>query len=100
MAAVAQSAETRPAVQQLARELLPTVPELGRGMAGHLSSAIPEFAPAIEDPELRAELEASSAANVAQVMRLLARGASAEDVVVDHEALEFMRGNVRRGIAL
>jgi len=100
MAAVGQSAETRTALQQLATELLPTAPELGRGMAEHLSSAIPEFAPAIEDPELRAELEASSAANVAQVMRLLARSASAEDVVVDHEALEFMRGNVRRGLPL
>ncbi len=98
MAAVAQSVEMRTAVQQLAGELVPSAPELGRGMAEHLSSAIPEFAPAIEDPELRAELEASAAANVAQVMRLLARSASAEDVVVGHEALEFMRGNVRRGL--
>ena len=46
------------------------------------------------------ELEASTATNVGQVMRLLARAASADDVVVDHEALEFMRGNVRRGIPL
>jgi hypothetical protein len=28
------------------------------------------------------------------------RSASAEDVVVDHEALEFLRGTVRRGIPL
>ena len=67
MAAVAQSAEMRTAVQQLAGELLPRASELGRGMAERLSSAIPEFAPAIDDPELRAELEASTAANVAQV---------------------------------
>jgi hypothetical protein len=45
MAAVAQRAETSTAVQQLAGELLPRAPELGRGMAGYLSSAIPEFTP-------------------------------------------------------
>ena len=100
MAALAQQAVTRTTVQQLATELLSRTVELGRGMADHLSAEIPEFAPALDDPELRAELEASAAANVGQVMRLLARAASADDVVVDHEALEFMRGNVRRGIAL
>ena len=34
------------------------------------------------------------------MLRLLAHGASIDDVVVPHEALEFLRGNVRRGIPL
>ncbi len=68
-------------------------------MAEHLYAAIPELA-AIEDDELRAELLGSTEANIGQVLRLLAHGASADDVVVPHEALEFLRGNVRRGIPL
>ena len=68
-------------------------------MAEHLYAAIPELA-AIEDDELRAELLASTEANIGQVLRLLAHGASTDDVVVPHEALEFLRGNVRRGIPL
>ena len=34
------------------------------------------------------------------MLRLLASGATADDVVIPHEALEFLRGNVRRGIPL
>ena len=87
------------AVQELAGELLPRTPELARGMADHLYAAIPELS-AIEDEELRAELLGSTEANISQVLRLLADGAGTEDVVVPHEALEFLRGNVRRGIPL
>ena len=87
------------AVQELAAELLPTTPELASGMAEHLYAAIPDLA-AIEDEELRAELRASSESNIAQVLRLLADGAGTDDVVVPHEALEFLRGTVRRGIPL
>jgi DNA-binding PucR family transcriptional regulator len=99
MAAVAPQAVPISAVQELAAELLPTTPELASGMAEHLYAAIPELA-AIEDDELRAELRGSTEANIAQVLRLLAHGASTDDVVVPHEALEFLRGNVRRGIPL
>jgi hypothetical protein len=99
MAAVAQQSKTSSAVQQTAAELLPTVPELGRGLAEHLAAAIPEFA-AIDDDDLRAELLASTEANVSQVLRLLARGASADDATAPHEALEYLRGNVRRGLPL
>ena len=70
-----------------------------RGMAEHLYAAIPELA-ATQDDELRAELLGSTEANIAQVLRLLAHGASIDDVVVPHEALAYMRGNVRRGIPL
>jgi hypothetical protein len=99
MAAAAQQAGITSAVQELAGELLPRTPELARGMAEHLYPAIPELA-AIDDEGLRAELQASTEANIGQVLRLLAHGASTDDVVVPHEALEFLRGNVRRGIPL
>ena len=88
-----------PAVQELAGELLPRTRELAAAMADHLYVAIPELS-ALEDEELRAELLGSTAANISQVLRLLADGAGTEDVVVPHEALEFLRGNVRRGIPL
>lgn len=99
MAAGANQAVTRSVVQELASELLPRTPELARGMADHLYAEIPELA-ASEDDELRAELQASAQANIAQILRLLAHGAGTDDVVVPHEALEFLRGNVRRGIPL
>jgi hypothetical protein len=99
MATAARTAVTTPAAQAVAADLLPRTPELSHGMAEHLSAAIPELA-AIEDDELRAELRASTEANIGQILRLLSKGASIEDVVVQHEALEFLRGNVRRGISL
>jgi DNA-binding PucR family transcriptional regulator len=68
-------------------------------MAQHLSSAIPEIGE-IEDDELRAELGASSEANIGQVLRMLAHGARVDDITVPHEALDFLRGNVRRGLPL
>src|SRR3954452_15055671 len=99
MAAVAQEAESTAAVRELAGELLPETPELARGMAEHLYAAIPELND-IEDDDLRAELLASTDANIDQVLRLLASGATTDDVVIPHQALEFLRGNVRRGIPL
>ena len=99
MAAVAQQSGITSAVQELAGELVPRTGELARAMAEHLYAAIPELS-AIEDDDLRAELLASTEANIGQVLRLLAHGASTDDVVVPHEALEFLRGNVRRGIPL
>jgi hypothetical protein len=47
----------------------------------------------------RAELLGSSTeADICLVLRLLADGAGIDDVVVPHEALVVLRGNVRRGI--
>jgi hypothetical protein len=89
----------RSAVEEVATGLLPTVPDLARGMAEHISAAIPEF-DVTEDPEFGAELFASTEANTEQVLRMLAHGARAEDVAVPHEALDFVRGNVRRGLSL
>jgi DNA-binding PucR family transcriptional regulator len=99
MAAVAPQASTRSAVRETAEELLPTTPKLGRGMAEHLSSAIPEIGQ-IEDDEFRDELRASAEANIGQVLRMLAHGARVDDITVPHEALNFLRGNVRRGLPL
>ena len=99
MAAAATQASTRSAVRKTAQELLQTTPDLGRGMAEHLSSAIPEISE-IQDDDLRAELRASSEANVGQVLRMLAHGARVDDITVPHEALNFLRGNVRRGLPL
>src|SRR5258708_15193781 len=99
MGVIAQKPGSTSAVRELAGELLPNTPALARGMTEHLYAAIPELR-AIEDEELRAELLGSTEANIGQVLRLLAYGASTDDVVVPHEALEFLRGNVRRGIPL
>jgi PucR C-terminal helix-turn-helix domain/GGDEF-like domain len=99
MAAAAPLASTRSAVRENAEDLLPSTPELGRGMAEHISSAIPEIRE-IEDDELRAELRASTEANIAQVLRMLAHGARVEEITVPHEALNYLRGNVRRGLPL
>jgi PucR C-terminal helix-turn-helix domain/GGDEF-like domain len=99
MAALAQEAESTSAVRELAGELLPHTPELARGMAEHLYAAIPELSD-IDDDDLRAELLGSTEANIGQVLRFLASGATTDDVVIQHEALEFLRGNVRRGIPL
>ena len=99
MGAVAQQSGITSAVQELSTELLPRTPELARGMAEHLYAAIPELN-ALEDEALRAELLRSAEANIGQVLRLLAGGAGIDDVVIPHEALEFLRGNVRRGIPL
>ena len=99
MAAVAQRSGVTSAVHGLAGELLPRTPELARGMADHLYASIPELS-ATEDEELRAELLGSTQANIGQVLTLMADGASTDDVVVPHEAMEFLRGNVRRGIPL
>jgi hypothetical protein len=68
-------------------------------MADHLAAAIPEIA-AIDDAHVRAELLASTEANVGQLLRLLAHGARADDASIPPEALQFLRGNVQRGIAL
>jgi hypothetical protein len=99
MGAVAQQSVSTPAVQALAGELVGRTPELARGMAVHLYAAIPELN-ASDDEELRTELLGSTEANIGQVLGLLARGASTDAVVVPHGALEFLRGNVRRGIPL
>jgi DNA-binding PucR family transcriptional regulator len=99
MGAVAQQSGATSAVQALAGELLPRANELARGMADHLYATIPDLA-AMEDDELREELVGSTEANIAQVLRLLTRGAGIDDVVIPSEALAYMRGNVRRGIPL
>ncbi|WP_156028134.1 PucR family transcriptional regulator [Candidatus Solirubrobacter pratensis] len=99
MSVVAEQARTTPVVREVAAELLPRTPELGRAMADYLYAAIPELA-VMHDDELRAELLASTSANVGQVLRLLAHGASTGDAVVPSDALGFLRGIVRRGIPL
>jgi PucR C-terminal helix-turn-helix domain/GGDEF-like domain len=99
MAAAAQQASTRSAVRETAEELLPSTAELGRGMAEHLSSSIPEIAE-FEDDEFRAELLASCEANIGQVLRMLRDGAPVDDVTFTYEAMNFLRGNVRRGVPL
>jgi DNA-binding PucR family transcriptional regulator len=99
MAAVASTIGTRAAVRETAEELLPLTPDLARGMAAHIAAAMPEF-DEIEDEELRAELLASAEANISQVLRMLADGARVDDTAIPHEALAFLRGNVRRGFPL
>jgi hypothetical protein len=90
MAGLAQQSGITPAVQELAGDLLPRTPELAGGMAEYLYAAIPELS-ALEDDGLREELRDSTAANIGQILRLLAHGAGTDDVVVPHEALEYLR---------
>ena len=99
MAVSPQQDSTRSAVQEVAEELLPTTPQLARGMADHISGSIPEL-DTTDDAEFAAELLASTEANVGQVIRMLAHGARADDITIPHEALDFLRGNVRRGLPL
>ncbi len=99
MAVVGQQSRRTSTVQELAGELVPRTPELALGMAKPLYASIPELS-AIDDDDLRAELRGSTEANVRQVLSLLANGAGTDDVVVPHEAMDFLRGNVRRGIPL
>jgi DNA-binding PucR family transcriptional regulator len=66
-------------------------------MAEYISSGIPELGE-VDDDELRAELVASTEANIDQILRMLAHGARVADLAVPHEALNFLRGNVRRGL--
>jgi DNA-binding PucR family transcriptional regulator len=99
MAAAASLASTRSAVRETAEVLLPNASEWGREMAEYIASAIPEIAE-IEDDELRAELRASTEANIDQILRMLAHGARIDDLAVPHEALDYLRGNVRRGLPL
>jgi DNA-binding PucR family transcriptional regulator len=99
MAATAHPVGTARVVRELAAELLPRAEDLAREMTDHLRSTIPEYA-SVEDEELRAEVTASSAANVRQVFRLLADGCGLDQVVVPNEALELTRGLVRRNIPL
>lgn len=84
-------------IQELAAELLLTAPELAEGMTDHLVATIPEFS---GDDELRAETRASTEGNIGQVLRLLKSGSDAEALVVPPEAIELMRGLVRRGITV
>lgn len=99
MPPVASMVGTRSAVRETAEELLPITSDLARGMAEHISAAMPEF-DEIEDEELRGELRASAEANISQVLRMLADGARVDDIAIPHEALAFLRGNVRRGFPL
>ncbi len=96
---MAPQASIGSAVRETAEELLPAIPELGRGMAEYISARIPELGE-IEDDELLDELRASTEANIGQVIRMLAHGARVEDIVVPPEAMTFVRGNVRRDLPL
>ena len=85
-------------VQDLAADLLGTSAALGRGMAEHLHEVVPELVGA--DRELFEETRASCEANIAQVLRLLKRGAPATALVLPPEAASFVHGVVRRGYPL
>jgi hypothetical protein len=86
-------------VHELAGELLPRVPELAADMTDHLYAAMPELA-ATEDAGLRAETQASCAANLDQALHLLRAGAGVDAVVVPIDAADYVRGLVRRGVTL
>lgn len=82
-------------VRQLAEELLSRTDELAGGMAAELHRQIPELG---SDAELLAETRASCASNIEQSYRLMHAGLRADSLAVTHEAREYVRGLVSRGI--
>jgi DNA-binding PucR family transcriptional regulator len=86
-------------LQALATSLLARCPELAAGMARHLHEIIPEFG-GVEDSELLEETRASCEGNIAQVLRLIKRGAPASSLVIPPEAAEYASGLVRRNVPL
>lgn len=99
MTVVTKEGGAHSTAQQVAAELRPTIPELGRGMAEHVAAAIPELGDA-EDQELGTGLVATCEAHVGQMLQMLQHGESVEDASVPPEALSFLRGTVRRDIPL
>src|SRR5438093_260902 len=99
-AGTVQQHEMSPAVREAAAEMLPSAPELARGMTDHIFATVPELAARSGDDALREETRASCEANIDQSLRLLRLGASPEGLVVPLEAAEFVRGLVIRGITL
>lgn len=103
MAATASTARTAgvdhlEVVQDLAADLLGQAEDLGRGMAEHLHEIVPELMGG--DRELFEETRSSCEANIAQVLRLVKRGAPATALVLPPEAAAFVHGVVRRGYPL
>src|SRR5204863_4724648 len=79
-------------VQDLAADMLGEAGALGRGMAEHLHEVVPELVGA--DRELFEETRSSCEANIAQVLRLVKRGAPATALVLPPEAADFVHGLV------
>jgi len=87
-----------PELRELAAELLPNSHLISKGLTDHLLASIPELRDG--DDELAAETLASSHSNIDQILRLLKAGVGADELTVPIEAAEWVRGLVRRGIAL
>jgi hypothetical protein len=98
-AAPVECSDIRPAVRELAGDLLPDTRRLAREMSEHLFATMQELRER-DDGELPEETRTSCEVNIAQVLRLLSSGAGPDALVLPPEAAEWARSLVRRGITL
>jgi hypothetical protein len=85
--------------RELAVVLLAQAEEIAAGMADRLHSVIPELAEARPGP-LMAQTRHTCQANVAQILRALARGDPLDDLAAPPEAIECARSCVQRDLSL
>src|SRR6059036_2464042 len=86
-------------VREVAARLLARESEIAVGMAQSLHDLVPELR-ADPGPELFEETRVMCAANVGQILRMLAVGEPLALLCVPPEAMEYARSFVRRGIPL
>lgn len=91
-------ADEREVVRLLAAEMIVEHEQLAGRLATYLHELIPELGDA--ELELIDETTASCDANIAQILTLLEHEAGPESLIMPLEATAFVRGAVRRGIAL
>ncbi|MBA2764772.1 MAG: helix-turn-helix domain-containing protein [Thermoleophilaceae bacterium] len=91
-------ADEREVIRLLAAEMIVEHEALAAGMAAYLHELIPELGDA--ELELIDETTASCDSNIVQILTLLEHEAGAESLIMPLEASAFVRGLVRRGIAL
>lgn len=93
------SAEQLEPVREAAAELLVLESEIALGMARSLHDVVPELRADL-GPELFEATRVMCAANVRQILRMLAVGEPLALLSVPPEAMEYTRSFVRRGIPL
>lgn len=93
-------AEDQAAAREAFLDLVPTSQSIGDGMATYLHERIPELTSVVDEHALRADTEASCTANMDQILRLLGRGARADELIVPAPALRYAEALVHRRIAL
>jgi PucR C-terminal helix-turn-helix domain/GGDEF-like domain len=92
--------EDHAAAREAFSDLVSASQSIGDGMAGYLHKRIPELTSVVDEHALRADTEASCTANMDQILRMLGRGARADELIVPAPALRYAEALVHRRIAL